>query len=75
MALDFEAGSSEANIANRVKLFMTIARETKQKEIGSDSSTNPVVENAKKVLDRLRGIGGVEKRPVRVYGFNRESSK
>ena len=75
MALDFEAGSSEANIANRVKLFMTIARETKQKEIGSDSSTNPVVENAKKVLDRLRGIGGVEERPVRVYGFNRESSK
>ena len=54
---------------------MTIARETKQKEIGSDSSTNPVVENAKKVLDRLRGIGGVEERPVRVYGFNRESSK
>ena len=34
-----------------------------------------VVENAKKVLDRLRGIGGVEERPVRVYGFNRESSK
>ena len=75
MALDFEAGSSEANIANRVKLFMTIARETVGKEAKAPAQKSLLEEGAQAVIDRLRGISGVQERPVNFYGYKRESPK
>lgn len=47
MAIDFEAGNSEANVSNRVKLFMSVAR---RQQAGAPGSPLPEPDPGEKVI-------------------------
>ncbi|MCD8340481.1 MAG: acyl-CoA dehydratase activase-related protein, partial [Burkholderiales bacterium] len=70
MALDFEAGTSEAYISNRVKLFMTVAHEATSTPNSKSHFLDIYAPNPLMQLDSLgrvkRNVQPVES-PVRIY--------